>query len=449
VPVNVRLHEHEADRLASLRSYGVLDTGPHTTFDALTGLAAQVCQAPISLISLTDEHRQWFLSGCEGATTETPRAESVCSDVVAAQATLAVPDLLAAERYAALPSVRGAAGLRAYAGVPLIGRDGLPLGTLCVVDTIPRPFSSQQLAGLEGLAGQVIDALELRRYDALNGLTAPALVPEARQPLALRRALDNHEFVPHFQPVLDMRDNTVTGLEALVRWQHPTRGLLFPDTFLPGLETGAMAFAVAREMLVAVCLVMADLSAQGVELGSGVAINLSGHQLGNAGMSERILERLALHDLAPDSFTLEITETAAITDLALARRELLLLREAGVRVVADDFGVGWSNLTRLIQLPFTGLKIDRELVTNMVGDPVREHMVCAAVALGVAMDLDVVAEGVETEVVRQRLLDLGCHRGQGWLFSKAVPAAELSALLGGRPVAPAAAPPAHPTMNRG
>jgi EAL domain-containing protein (putative c-di-GMP-specific phosphodiesterase class I) len=133
--------------------------------------------------------------------------------------------------------------------------------------------------------------------------------------------------------------------------------------------------------------------------------------------------------LPRSALTLEITETTEIGDVAVAREELLVLRDAGVQIAADDYGVGWSNLVRLLRLPLTGLKIDRELVTGLVGDPVREHMVASAVALGAAMGLSVLAEGVETEEVRSRLLELGCRRGQGWLFGAALPAAELPARL--------------------
>lgn len=427
--MDVRLHEHEADRLASLRSYHVLDSAPDEAFDMLTRLAARVCDAPISMISLVDQDRQWFLSRHGVESTEDPRSASVCSDVVAAGAALVIPDLSRTPRYADLAAVVGEPGYRAYAGTPLVGRDGLALGTLCVIDTEARDFDAGQLGALDDLAAQVVAAMELRRYDDREGLTAPAMVPEARQPVTLRRALDNHEFVPFYQPIVDMRSGAVVGLEALVRWQHPTRGLLTPDAFLPGLETGTLALWTARAVLETSCQVRVDLRYRGLVLPEGVAVNLSGRQLANPGLAAQILAALARHGLPGTGLTLEITETAGLTDIGLARQELLTLRAAGVRIVADDFGVGWSNLTRLLQLPLTGLKIDRELVTGMVGDRVREHMVSSAIALAATMGLSVVAEGVESEAVRDRLLALGCRRGQGWLFSRALPAADLAAAL--------------------
>lgn len=424
--MDVRPHAQEADRLASLASYRVLDTAPDDAFDSLTRLAAGICQAPTSLISLVDGDRQWFLGRHGTDATQTARSDSVCSDVVAAADALVVGDLTSTPRYSELAAQ---SGLAAYAGVPLIGRDGLPLGALCVLDSTPRTFTPDQLSALADLAAQAVTALELRRYDLTSGLNSDALVAEARLPVALRAALDNGEFIPHFQPINDMRDGTVRGLEALVRWVHPPLGLLTPAAFLPGLETGTLLNATGRMMLEAACTLTVELQARGLALPHGVAINLTGRQLTKTGVASTALATLARHDLPGSALTVEITETAEITDVTLARRELQTLLDAGVHVVADDFGVGWSNLTRLLELPLSGLKIDRELVIELVGDPVREHMVASAIALGAAMGLDVVAEGVETEAVRDRLLELGCHHGQGWLYSRAIPAADVPALL--------------------
>ena len=140
---SVSLHPAESDRLDSLRSYQVLDTQPEPSFDRLVALAARLCDTPVAAVTLVDANRQWFKAAVGlGTVTETPRAWSFCSDVVAAGAALAIPDVRDRFRYRKNPMVEGKPGVRAYAGVPLIGRDGLPLGTLCVVDT--KPGSSTQ-----------------------------------------------------------------------------------------------------------------------------------------------------------------------------------------------------------------------------------------------------------------------------------------------------------------
>lgn len=428
--MQVRRHPHEDDRLSSLRSYKILDTAPDEAFDALTRLAARVLQAPVAVLSLTDAHRQWFLSRYGIDETEMPLSEAVCSDTGLGVTPVMIADLRTVPRYADLSWVSGPRAYRAYAGVPLIGRDGLPLGSLCVVDTAVRCFGPAELAVLQDLAEQAVSLLELRRSDEARGLSSPELVPEARQPLALRHALDNDEFVPHFQPIVDLRTSRVIGLEALVRWDHPTRGLLPPAAFLPGLDAGSFGSWTHRVVVEAACRLAVDLRARGVELEDGIAVNVSARDLTRPGLLATILDIVLSYDLPPTALTLEITEGADIGDLADTRSRLLLLRAAGMRVIADDFGVGWSNLVRLLQLPLTGLKIDRELVTGMIGDPVRDQMVASAVELASTMGSTVTAEGVETTAVRDRLLELGCIRGQGWLFGRELPAAEILTNLG-------------------
>lgn len=430
--MEVRLHPYEGDRLTSLQSYEVMGTAGDASLDAITRLAATVCHTSIALVNLVDQDTFWCLSAYGMQPIAGPRSDAVCSDVVAAQAPLAVPDLSGVSRYAGLPFVTSEPALRSYAGVPLVGRDGLPVGTLCVLDATPRTFQPRQLQALSDLAQQVMTSLELRRCDTSNGLAAADIVPEARQPVALRRALDGNEFVPYFQPVVDMRDRRVLGLEALIRWEHPKHGLLAPAAFLPGLEHSSLLQWTGFAVLEAACGLLVDLEDRGIELTGGVAINVSGRQLTRPGLAERVLERLDAYRLPCSALTVELTETAEVSDVRLVHGELTMLREAGVKVVADDFGVGWSNLVRLLQLPLSGIKIDRQLVTGMIGDRVRDHMVASAVMLGATMGLDVIAEGVETELVRHRLLALGCQQGQGWLFSRAVPAAAVPGLLSGQ-----------------
>ncbi|MCW2527269.1 MAG: gmr 1 [Pseudonocardiales bacterium] len=450
--MDVRRHEHEADRLDSVASYRVMDVDLGSEFDAFTRLAAQVCDTPISLISMVGDDRQWYLSHHGVRHTENTRSQSLCSDVVADGAAMVMPDLATMSRYRWMTDVSDPTRIRSYAGVPLIGRDGLPLGTLCVMDTRPRRFNTRRLTALADLAHQVVAALELRRSDRLSGLDFCTLTPDAGDAQTLRRALTNGEFVPYFQPVVNLRDGTICGLEALIRWQHPTLGLLAPDAFLPALEVGTLSDWTGQEVLDASCRVLVELRTDGTVLPDGVAVNVSGRQLTTPGLAKSILSTLARFDLPGSALTVEVTETATVLDVAVAHAELATLRLAGVRVLADDFGVGWSNLVGLLQLPFSGLKIDKQLVTAMSGDPIRRHMVSSTIGLARAMGLDVIAEGVETEAVSEELLSLGCVRAQGWLFSRAVPAENLSVLLAstfpGRSAPTRMSHPSHPNHAR-
>ncbi len=161
--MDVREHRHEAARLESLRSQGLLDSAPDEVLETLTRAAADACGAPVSLITLIAADRVWFLSRHGIDQRESPRTESLCSDTVAAGAPVVLPDLTRVPRYAGLPSVAAPGGYRAYVGVPLDDRDGLPLGSLCVLDTRPREFTPGQLAALQELARAVVAALDERR----------------------------------------------------------------------------------------------------------------------------------------------------------------------------------------------------------------------------------------------------------------------------------------------
>jgi len=427
--VGVWHHQAEADRLDSLASYGVLDSPAEPAYDALTALAAMLCDTPIAAVTLVDADRQWFKSRHGLSVAETPRIMSICSDVVATGAPLAVGDATTEDRYERNPLVTGSSHIRAYLGVPLFGRDGLPLGTLCVIDVAPRHFTERHLATLRELADQVGVLLEQRRRDQADGLLSEDLHDDARDPLRLRSALENGEFVPYFQPVVDIHTGRPHQLEALLRWQHPDHGPLPPLSFLPAVAAGALIVPVGRVMLDSSLAQLAELRRHGTVLAAGVAVNVASSQLGRPGLARDVLAALNRHRLPGTQLTVEITEATALLDLAVARKELEALAAVGVRVVIDDYGVGWSNLTRLLQLPVDGLKIDREIAAAVVENPRAAAMVISTVALAAELGLEVTAEGIENEQVRDRLAQAGCDWGQGWLYSPAVPPDQLISLL--------------------
>jgi EAL domain-containing protein (putative c-di-GMP-specific phosphodiesterase class I) len=427
---SVRLHPAESDRLDSLRSYQVLDTQPEPSFDRLVALAARVCDTPLAAVTLVDADRQWFKAAVGlGTLTETPRAWSFCSDVVAGGTAVVIPDVRKRSRYRKNPMATGKPGVRAYAGVPLIGRDGLPLGTLCVIDTKPRTFDAQTLEGLSILADQVVVLLEARRMDRAAGLLDASVLAEARESARLRQALDKGELVPHYQPIVDIVTGRLYGLEALLRWEHPTLGTLSPAAFLPLIENSALVIPVGRALLDIAIAEIAALQGKGHLLPGGVSVNVASEQLARPGLAADVFATLDRHAVSPRQLALEITETTALPDEALARRELTSLAEAGVRIVLDDFGVGWSNFSRLLNLPVSAVKIDRSVAAAVNSDPRAVVIVSSIVSTSFHLDVDVVAEGVETEATCRRLAGLGCRWAQGWLFSPAVPAASLPRLL--------------------
>lgn len=425
----VRPHPHELDRQDSLASYAVLDTPPEVAYDALTELAARLCEAPISAVTLIDAERQWFKSIYGHALTESPREFSFCSDVVASGSVMEVSDATVVERYCNNPLVVGGPQFRSYLGVPLVGRDGLPLGALCVFDQRARHFTAEQVGVLTTLAEQVVFLLEQRRRDQADGLFDECVLAEARNPLKLRNALQGCELVPHFQPLIDIHTGRVHQLEALLRWEHPELGTLSPAAFLPAIEASALVVPVGRAVLDAALHQLADLRKKRICPPGGMAVNVASGQLARPGLARDVLVALERHQLPADQLTVEITEATALGNPTVARAELEALTAMGVHVVIDDFGVGWSNLSRILELPVDGLKIDRSIAAPVLRDPRAAAMVRSTVMLAGGLGLDVTAEGIETGAVRDHLKDAGVQWAQGWLYSPAVPANNLAPLL--------------------
>lgn len=424
----IHFHPDELDRLDSLASYAVLDTPPEAAYDALTALAARLCEAPMAAVSLIDADRQWFKSTHGLSVTETPRALSFCSDVVAGGTVLAVPDATAAERYRDNPYVVGGQ-IRSYLGVPLVGRDGLPLGALCVIDSRARDFSAEHVGMLTTLADQVVFLLEQRRRDHVDGLFDGYVLDEARDPLLLRAALQSGELVPHYQPLVDIHTGRVQQLEALLRWEHPKLGTLAPASFLPAIEACALVVPVGRAVLDTALQQVANLREQRICLPGGMAVNVASGQLARPGLARDVLTALDRHRLPASQLTLEITETTALANPSVALAELGALTAMGVHVVVDDFGVGWSNLSRILELPVDGLKIDRSIAAQALSNPRAAAMVRSTVMLADELGLSVTAEGVETTHVRDHLAQAGVQRAQGWLYSPAVPGTGIGQLL--------------------
>ncbi len=415
----VRLHEHEADRLESLRSYGVLDTTPDPRFDALAELAARVCGTPVASVMLVDEDRAWSVGAAGIEITETARSESFCSDVVAAEKPVIVPDTTKVPRYAVNPAVCGPAHVRAYAGVPIVGRDGLPLGAVCAIDTTARDFSAEEIRLLQNLAEQAAVLLELNRTSARYGFSLAASHADAADPRRLRQALDRGELVPHYQPVVHMPTRAVRSYEALLRWEHPTDGTILPWQFLPAIEASELVLPVGRMVLDHACATAAALQARPGGRDDGrVAVNVSAVQLSRPGFSRDVEAALSRHGIDGSSLIVELTESSPLADTAVAQWELQAIRELGADIAFDDFGAGWSNLRRLLELPFTVIKIDRSLVSEALDNIRATRLLDAALRLASGLGLHVVAEGVETEDVARHLMERGCIWAQGWLYGR-------------------------------
>jgi diguanylate cyclase (GGDEF)-like protein/PAS domain S-box-containing protein len=237
----------------------------------------------------------------------------------------------------------------------------------------------------------------------------------------LRRALDEDEIEVYYQPIVDLASGAIDAVEALVRWRHPERGLLAPGEFVGVAEESGLIVGLGRRVLELAC---ADAASWG---GVPVHVNLSPRQLGDRGLVQTVERALADAGAAPETLALEITESMLI-DRGPDRLALLeSLRDRGVALVLDDFGTGWSSLSRLAQLPIGGLKVDRSFVADIHGRG--GPIVDAIVRLARAFSLPVVAEGIETEAQLEAVRALGCGQGQGFLFSRPVPPSALLTLL--------------------
>lgn len=232
----------------------------------------------------------------------------------------------------------------------------------------------------------------------------------------LRRALASEELVLDYQPKLDLRSGTIVGFEALVRWNHPEHGLLSPDRFVPMAERTALIKPLTEWVLCTAVKQCAAWRRAGHDI--TVAVNVSPRNLLDPNLLTGVLSALQAGDLPAEALELEITETAVMTDSEAACGMLLQLRALGVRVSVDDFGAGYTSLSLLRSLPVHTLKIDRAFVTSMLDDPSCEAVVRCVIQLAKDLELSIIAEGVETPEVSQRLAALGCDEIQGWAVSR-------------------------------
>lgn len=240
----------------------------------------------------------------------------------------------------------------------------------------------------------------------------------------IREALTAREFVLYYQPKVNMRTGTVIGAEALIRWQHPEKGLLPPIVFLPIIEDHSLAIELGEWVIDSALTQMEIWHAEGLNI--PISVNISARQLQQSGFVDRLRAILAVHpDIVPSSLELEVLETSALEDMSLVSRIIHDCRKIGVKFALDDFGTGYSSLTYLKHLPATLLKIDQSFVRDMLDDPDDLAIVEGVLGLATAFRLDVIAEGVETVAHGELLLQLGCALAQGYGIAKPMPADQL------------------------
>jgi predicted signal transduction protein with EAL and GGDEF domain len=575
----------EKPRLAELREFGILDTEPDEDYDRLVQLAAVLCGTPIAALTFVDRDRQWYKSRIGVPSPQAPRDATLCANaIMESDRLLEIPDVTRLSWSQPQPWGENGPSVRFYAGAPLKTRDGSAIGTLCVMDTVPRRLTDAQRDALNKLAKAVSSQLNLRRQlriatstDRLTGLpnwfhfeaqfdatrpakgivcfvklktinqinsahgfrvadslikqtaerlrgfgdegvvigrikrglfimffpdiegerfashTAPELANqlqapyainnltlvcpvnlgfaayprdgasldevvnaadaalqvaiEREQPMAffdksvdnvqsqhyrlepeLRRGLSENEFVNYYQPKIDLVSGRIVGVEALIRWMHPQRGLVSPLEFVPALESTGLIDEVGSRIIGRAVDDWLQWRAAGLQA-PRIAVNVAAAQLRNENFVGELQQALSRLNGATGALSIEVTESILIGNMERAIEVLKQVRALGVPVAIDDFGTGYSSLAYIVTLPIDELKIDRAFIKKITADAAYEGIVRTCVSLAHGLNLKVVAEGVETEDQAQLLRKLRCDQAQGFLYSPPVPREQLVHML--------------------
>ncbi len=430
--------QEEDARLEALTATGVLDTPAEPSFDAITSMAAEYFKADTVLLGFADESRLWIKSYWGEPVRELPRKNSIFEHVLAEDGPVVVPNIDDDSEWRVRRlSLRRLEAL-SFASAPVRSSDGRILGVLTVYSSQPRrPMAITELRMLESLADIAADQLELRKLRKTLNKHRPRLERRHQamtgiwpRKTDLRQALEKRQFVLFYQPEVELATRRIAGLEALIRWQHPDRGLVPPMDFIPIAEETGLILPIGDWGLSEACYQIRQWHNEDPERAAPrVGVNLSARQFSREGLADHVEALLRHTGISSEQLGLEMTESSLIPDPGTAMEVLGNLRRLGVSLLMDDFGTGYSSLNHLHSLPFDVLKIDRSFVTRMTEGEQPFQIVRTIIELARVMGMDVVAEGIETREQYALLRQLGCRFGQGFLFSRPVPAATISTML--------------------
>ena len=280
------------------------------------------------------------------------------------------------------------------------------------------------------------------RIEVFDVAMREEVIEQLQLDAALRVGLERHEFLPFYQPLIDLKSGALVGFEALMRWRRADGRMVSPAVFVPTLEDTGLIVPVGRQFTADVCRQLQEWRAEYPESAKlWVNVNFASSQLAEPDVLETLLATIRAAGLGPGDVVVEITESAAIGDVKRAAETLTRFRNAGVRVVLDDFGTGYSSLSCLHELPIAGIKLDRSFIGSERRHPA---ILSAVVTLADQLGLTVTAEGIETSVQHEELRQLGCGFAQGYLFARPLDAEAAGALIRAQthwlPAAPAESP---------
>jgi EAL domain-containing protein (putative c-di-GMP-specific phosphodiesterase class I) len=432
--------EQEATRLAALISTGILDTPPEPSYDTITRLAGEYFEADSATIGFADEGRVWMKSCWRQTARELPRKDSICNMVIAEDGPVVVADIYRHPQCDKILPRCKHIDVASFASVPVRSTDGRILGILTVFYREPRPeMRPESIRTLESLADMVSSQLELRQlYRTLRGngsghrhAHSAATANESWPSKAdLRQALDLDQFVLYYQPEVDLSTRRIAGLEALIRWVHPERGLILPMEFIPLAEESGLILPIGDWVLSEVCSQIQRWCKEDPRHASlRVGVNLSARQFSREGLADHVEALLVNAGISSRQLGLEMTESSLIPNVRIAMEVLSSLRRLGVSLLMDDFGTGYNSLNNLQSFPFDVLKIDRSFVTRMTEGDQPRQIVRTIIELARVMGMDVVAEGIETCEQYRLLREMHCRYGQGYLFARPMTAEAVTDLL--------------------
>lgn len=329
--------------------------------------------------------------------------------------------------------------------------EGIEILALKVIDAIAEPFDLKHrrlfVTGSVGITiyptdgrdvGKLVKNADIAMYEAkASGKNCHRFFTSSMQDELLRRhelerdlrrASSDDQFELVYQPKVDVEMGKLIGLEALLRWRHPRRGLLTPDHFITEAEKTGQIVEIGRWCLNEVCRQAQAWMQQDLDV-PPIAVNVSARQFYQPGFSDQVRSALAQEGVRPDILELELTEGMLMEDTHLVQNTLNHLKRLGVRLALDDFGTGYSSLSYLARFPLDVLKIDRSFVDKAIGDPTVGQIVRAIISLAESLNLGIIGEGVETAAQRDFLLESGCTQQQGFLFGRPSSASEIAQLM--------------------